>query len=169
VRAMAGPFIRSLANDSGETAHLSVLEDMDVVSIDKIDSAQPILIYSAIGEREPAYAVATGKAVLAFRAIDFLSQQKGELVQHTPSTIITTDALRHELREVAARGYAENHGEWRDGVGGVASPVLNGFDRAVAALGISGPLDRLTSERMKALAPSVVESALALSRQLGYR
>ena len=86
VRTLAGPFLRSLASETGETVHLSVLDGMDVVYVDKIDSAQPIRAYSAIGGRAPAYAVATGKALLAFQPADYLERHRDALVKHTSLT-----------------------------------------------------------------------------------
>ena len=50
-------------------------------------------------------------------------------------------------------GYAINRGEWREGVGGLAVALFNSLDQPVAAVGISGPLDRLSAARMKQLAP----------------
>jgi IclR family KDG regulon transcriptional repressor len=169
VRSLAAPFMRSLANDTAETVHLSVLEGTDVVYIDKIDSAQPIRAYSAIGGRAPAYAVATGKALLAFQPVDYLSYYQTTLQQHTAATHANVDVLRQELQKIAIKGYACNRGEWRENVGGVASPIFNGLGRTIAALGISGPLDRLTIERMESVAPLVLKSAQELSRQLGFR
>lgn len=61
VRKLAAPYMRTLADQTGETVHLSVLDGFDVVYVDKIDSPQPIRAYSMIGGRAPAYAVATGK------------------------------------------------------------------------------------------------------------
>src|SRR5690606_26447050 len=72
VRRLAPPFMRELARSTGETVHLSVLDGMDVVYVDKIDSPQPLVAYSTIGGRAPAYAVATGKALLAFQAPDYI-------------------------------------------------------------------------------------------------
>ena len=63
VRKLAAPFMRTLADQTGETVHLSVLDGFDVVYVDKIDSPQPIRAYSMVGGRAPAYAVATGKAL----------------------------------------------------------------------------------------------------------
>lgn len=169
VRTLAAPFLRSLADETGETVHLSVLDGMDVVYIDKIDSAQPIRAYSAIGGRAPAYAVATGKALLAFQPSDYLERHRDALVQHTRLTHVSVESLRVELDAVVHDGVAANRGEWRDGVGGIAAPVFNGFGRVVAALGISGPLDRLNTERCQAMTPLVCRSAFELSRRLGYQ
>lgn len=169
VRTLAAPFMRSLSVDTGETVHLSVLDGIDVVYIDKIDSAQPIRAYSAIGGRAPAYAVATGKALLAFQPADYLDRYRDALVQHTPHTHGSVDSLRRELDAVVQTGVAANRGEWRDGVGGIAAPVFSGFGRVVAALGISGPLERLDTQRCQAMTPLVRRSAFELSRQLGYQ
>jgi DNA-binding IclR family transcriptional regulator len=169
VRTLGAPFLRSLAHETGETVHLSVLEGLDVVYVDKIESPQPIRAYSVIGGRAPAYAVATGKALLAFQPVDYISQYENLLQKHTSATRTTLDLLRQELDQVSRSGYAINRGEWRDGVGGVAAPVFSGLDRPVAALGISGPLDRLTEDRMHDTAQLVMDAAQALSRQMGYQ
>lgn len=168
VRTLAPPLMRALAMQTGETVHLSVLDGLDVVYIDKIDSAQPIQAYSVIGGRAPAYAVATGKALLAFQQADYLSHYQSQLQSHTPMTRTSATALKQELAEVARLGYAINRGEWRDGIGGVASPVFNGLERPVAALGISGPLDRLTPAKMTEYVPLILDAAAVISRQLGY-
>ena len=65
-------------------------------------------------------------------------------------------------------GYAVDRGEWREGVGGVGVTVFNGLERPVAALGICGPLDRLTVARIKQLAPMLLGVASQLSRAMGY-
>lgn len=163
---LAPPQMTILARETGETVHLSVLEGADVIYIDKIDSDQPIRAYSMIGGRAPAHAVATGKALLAQHPerVDALPAQ---LQRFTAATIVDREVLKVELGKAIRLGYAVNKGEWRDGVGGLAAPVFNGFDRPVAALGISGPLDRLTAARMKTFAPLVVEVAAQLSRSMG--
>jgi len=167
VRKMAAPFMRALADTTGETVHLSVLDGMEVIYIDKIDSAQPIRAYSMIGGRAPAYAVATGKALLAYQSADYLERHAGKLKAHTKATL-TSLALKDELKKVRHQGYAVNRGEWREGVGGLASVVLDNLDRPIAALGISGPVERLTPARMKRFAGDVKDSADDLSRLMGH-
>ena len=76
--------------------------------------------------------------------------------------------LKEQLAKAARVGYAVNHGEWREGVGGLAAPVFNGFERPVAALGMSGPLDRLSVARMKELALRLIEVTAQLSKAMGY-
>lgn len=169
VRKYAPSLMRSLAQETGETVHLSVLEGIDVIYIDKIDSPQPIRSYTAVGGRAPAYAVATGKALLAYQPDGYLERYEHALIRHTPATITSLDALKEDLAKATRAGYAINRGEWRESVGGVAAPVLNGMGEVVAALGISGPLERLSEEKMQQLAPLVQKHAAALSQAMGYR
>lgn len=168
-RRLAPPFMRDLARETRETVHLSVLDGLDVVYVDKIDSAQPLLAYSTVGGRAPAYAVATGKALLAFQAPDYIEHYGNSVQKHTEDTHISIPALKQELADIARIGYAINRGEWRHGIGGIAAPVFNGLDKVVAALGISGPLERLTNQKMAQFAPLVQQAARNLSAHMGYR
>jgi DNA-binding IclR family transcriptional regulator len=168
VRKIAPPFMAVLARETGETIHLSILDGSDVIYIDKIDSVQPIRAYSMVGGRAPAHAVATGKALLSAQRDGSVDALPAQLERFTPATIVDRERLKDELAKAARVGYAINRGEWREGVGGLASPIFNGFDRPVAALGISGPLDRLSIARMEQFAPRVVEAAAGLSKAMGY-
>lgn len=168
LRKIAPSFMVVLAKESGETVHLSVLEGQDVIYVDKIDSVQPIRAYSMIGGRAPAYAVATGKALLAAQPAEYLDKLPEQLTKFTPNTITNKEVLKAECAKALRVGYAVNRGEWREGVGGLAATVYDGFERPVAAIGISGPLDRLSVVRMKEMAPRVVEIAADLSKALGY-
>jgi IclR family transcriptional regulator, KDG regulon repressor len=169
VRTFAPPYMRALADESGETVHLSILEGLSVVYIDKIDSPQPVRSYTAIGGRAPAYAVATGKAMLAYQPDGYLERHLAEMQRHTPSTITSLPVLKEELARVVRIGYAVNRGEWRETVGGLAVTIFNGMNQVVAALGISGPLERLSIGRLNELAPSVKKQAAEISRAMGYR
>jgi DNA-binding IclR family transcriptional regulator len=169
IRHIALPFMRILAHESGETVHLSILEGITVVYIDKIDSPQPVRSYTEIGGRAPAYAVATGKALLANQPEGYIDRFEGQLQRHTTATIAGIAELKAELARIRELGYAVNHGEWRATVGGLAVGVFDGFDRVVAALGISGPLERLEKGRFAALAPQVRELAGEISKAMGAR
>ena len=139
--------------------HLSVLDGLDVVYVDKLDSPQPLLAYSTVGGRAPAYAVATGKALLVCQTADYLDHYGAAIKRHTEDTHVSLLALKQELADVNRIGYAINRGEWRQGIGGIAAPIFNGLDKAVAALGISGPLERLTNQKMREYAPLVQQGA----------
>ena len=168
LKRAAEPFMTSLAGATQETVHLSVLDDRDVFYVHKIDSPQPVRAYSEISGRAPAYCVATGKALLAFQDDDYLQRFAERLPSHTARTIPTRAALRRELEGVREQGFAVNLGEWRASVCGLAAPVFDAARRPVAAIGISGPVERLKTQRLKGFAPDVLAAARGISEALGY-
>lgn len=169
VRQMADPYLQQLAHDTQESIHLSVLDGLEVIYVNKIESPQPVRAYSAIGGRAPAYCVASGKALLAWQRADRLKDLPDTLEQWTPQSLASRTALLDELAETRQRGFSINRGEWRDAVGGVAAPVFDAQGEAVASVGISGPLERLTLPALLGHGPLVIQTARALSRALGYR
>jgi IclR family transcriptional regulator, KDG regulon repressor len=166
VAQAAEPAIRALADKSRETVHLSVLDELDVIYIQKVDSPQPVRAYSSIGGRSPAYCVATGKALLAQKDPSYLHAFADRLVPHTPHTITDVDALLRELDEARRQGFAINRGELRESVCGLAAPIFDATGTAVAAIGISGPVERLRAV-LTGFAPDVREAAATVSRALG--
>ncbi|GLS45665.1 IclR family transcriptional regulator [Methylobacterium brachythecii] len=167
VRQVAERFMRSLAEQTQETIHLSLLDKAEVIYLHKIESAHPVRAYSSIGGRAPAYCVASGKALLAYQegALVHLSDP---LAAHTSRTITDLDTLRQELEQVRVQGFAINRGEWREGVCGLAAIVHDAMGKPVAAIGISGPADRLDPTALRRFSDVVVDAARGLSRALGY-
>jgi IclR family KDG regulon transcriptional repressor len=169
LRRVAQPHMQQLQSATGEAAHLSVLDIDEVVYVHKIDSDAPVRAYSEIGGRAPAHCVATGKALLAWQGDSTLRRISGHLEKHSVRTLATPGAFLREMARIRNQGYAFNRGEWREGVGGVAAPIRGGQDQAIAAIGVSGPLSRLSPARMRAMAPMVVQTAAAITEELNPR
>jgi len=169
VRRIAPPYMRTLVEQTGETTHLSILQGIDVVYIDEVPGPQPVRTHTVVGDRAPAYAVATGKALLSQRPFSYVEAYADALRPHTRATRHSLGPLARELEKCARQGYAVNRGEWRESVAGVASPVFGRDGSAIAAIGISAPTDRLTTATAARVGPIVREAALAISARLGYR
>lgn len=166
-RRVALPELRSLAEATSETVHMSIYEKAEVIYVEKIDSPQPIRAYTRVGGRAPAYCVATGKALLAFQTDDIIAEVLENLEPITPYTITDKATLRHELATIRERGFAMNRGGWRAEIGGIASPIFDSHSMPVAALGISGPTARLTDDLVPQLADLVKQAAARTSKMLG--
>jgi IclR family KDG regulon transcriptional repressor len=168
LRGLAADALRRLADESRETVHLAVLDGREVIYIEKIDSPEPVGTYTRLGGRAPAYCVATGKALLSQMDEAALAPLLDNLPGLSRFTITDPDALRAELAETNARGYAINRGEWRETVWGLASPVRDPSGAAVAAVGVSGPSFRLDNPaRCAELAQLVMRAARDISSRLG--
>ena len=168
LKHVAYAHLETLADLTRETVHLSVLDQRDVIYIDKIDSPEPVRAYSSLGGRAPAYCVATGKALLAFASDDLIRSVGASLIPYTSRTLRTEAGLRQALAQIRHDGYATNAGEWRESVCGLAAPIRDASGVVIAAVGISGPADRLKPKRLKSLAPAVVATAGSISNDLGH-
>lgn len=168
VKSVALPFMQRLAAKTRETVHLSVLDGLSVVYIDKIDSPEPVRAYSTVGGRSPAYCVATGKALLAFQPSPFLSSiPAAELQPHTDRTITRKHVLLKELERIRHTGYSVNRGEWRLSVRGVAAPLFDFRGCVVAAIGLSGPGERFNENKLREYGPLIRDTGQEISREMG--
>ena len=164
---LARPALEDLVEASEETVHLSVLDKGDVLYVDKIDSPQPVRAYSRLGGRAPAHCVATGKVLLA----DLDPARRGGLVgtglaRHSSQTITDAGTFEAHLAQIRAAGFATNRGEWREDVYGLAAPIRDAGGTVVAAVGISGPKQRLGERRLKRLTPFVKQAARRIEAAL---
>lgn len=163
----ARPFIEALMLRTNETVHLSVLDDAEVVYIDKVESPEPVRAYSTLGGRAPAYCVATGKVLLAYSGREPAYGPDGSLPGFTPRTLTRREDLAAALAEVRTRGYSINWGEWREQVRGVAAPIRDARGMVVAAIGLSGPAERFGKARLGEMIPLVLATADRISAHLG--
>jgi IclR family KDG regulon transcriptional repressor len=171
VYQIAGPHLRWLAEQTGETGHLAVLRDGEVVSVLNVESRQTVRTPSAVGARSPVHCTAHGKAALAFAPADQLSAflRSRNFKSYTPKTLTTAARLRAELEKVRQHGYALDDEEWETGLRCIGAPVRDSSGSVIAAVSLSGPVFRIRPERIQALADAVMETASRISFALGYR
>jgi len=171
LRAVGRPFLLALRDDSAETAHLAVLEQGQVVYIDKVESPGPLRMASAIGKIMPAHSTALGKAMLAHlpeAEVRRIIESRG-LPRRTPNTITDPGRLREELAAARARGYAIDNVENEDGIRCVGAPVMDHRGQVAGAISISGSMATITLERARReLGPRVRATAQQISRALGW-
>jgi IclR family KDG regulon transcriptional repressor len=159
--------MEALMEQTGESVHLSVLDGQEVVYVHKIDSDSPVRAYTQIGGRVPAYCVATGKAQLAFAREHILESACAALRHQTSSTITDREAFLKDMEKIRQRGYATNRAEWREGVWGIAAPVMDTRGSVIAAVGISGPASRFRKTVLPLWAEAVMTTAAGISDALG--
>lgn len=166
LRAAAQSAMQSVMEESGESVHLSLLDDLEVVYLHKIESDQPVRAYSQIGGRVPAHRVATGKALLAFRDDRFLEEAHARLRAIPGSEIDDFDVFMREIRQIRNVRVALNLGRWHAGVFGVSAPILGRNGRAVAALGVSGPESRFNTAAIDHFSKLVHDASGAVAHTL---
>jgi DNA-binding IclR family transcriptional regulator len=165
---LARPAMQKLAQATGETIHLSVLDGIDVVYLDKIESAHHIRAHTSVGARAPAFTMATGKAMLAHMPDTYLERFRPHMRRYTDTTRTTIEELRADVEIARQQGYASvAHGEWREGVAAVASAILGQSGELVGAIGLSGPDSRIKRKQLKQFSGHVIEAAHEIGLALG--
>ena len=164
---IATPFVTSLRDRINESSHLAVPSDGWVVPVVDKWSTHAIAYRSKLGERTYIHASAVGKAVAAYNAEQLGIAVRRGLPRFTPWTITDVDRLEEELAEVRARGYAIDDRENQPEIRCIAAPVRDGLGNVVGAVGVSGPIVRVTTEAVPDLAAIVLEEARRLSHALG--
>lgn len=167
----ARPYLERLAADAGETAHLCILDDGEVLYLEKVEPSRTVRVPSSVGQRNPAHCTAVGKALLAHLPesdLDALVRSRG-LKAYTRNTIASPVLLKRELRAIRERGYAIDDEEIEEGLRCIGAPVRDHGGRVVASMSIAGPAFRVTRGRAPALGRLVMKIADELSAELGYR
>jgi DNA-binding IclR family transcriptional regulator len=163
LREKARKYLYRLVNDTEECAHTAVYSEGKALMIDDVEATHSLRVVGGIGRMLPMHCTAVGKTLLAFGSLPL----PAVLERKMPTTITDPAALAHHLAQVCAQGYAYDDEEHQPGVRCIAAPVYNLAGVTVAAIGISGPTVRVTSDRVAALAAHVMRAARELSAELG--
>jgi len=161
--------LEEMAEKSGETTHLAVPSGAEVVYIAKVESRHTLGMFSHIGARLPMHCTALGKSILAFSGVERLREVLSEPPKpRTPNTITSEQALRQELDRIRSQGFAIDNEENEVGIRCVGAPIIDYTGRAIAAMSISGPSDRMDRERCMQWGPLLREATMKISKRKGF-
>jgi DNA-binding IclR family transcriptional regulator len=170
----ARPLLEELAEETGESAHLGVLREFEVIHLDGEVADRLVRTSLRVGRRLPAHCTALGKVLLGFapkgvqETYDRQMIATGRLDARTPSTVTDSSKLLELLRTVVSQGHATDVEECEPGLCCAAAPIFDASGRLAAALSISGPVFRLPAGMLQArIVPLVVAAADRLSQGLG--
>jgi IclR family transcriptional regulator, KDG regulon repressor len=166
----ARPVMHGLMVQSRETAHLAIHVDGEVMYLDSEQHGGIISVTTSAGGKAPMHSSAVGKALLSelsAEEVDRILSVKG-LQRFTEATIVDPRELHQHLQQCRERGFGFDDEETNVGVRCLAAPVFDHRGSVVAAVGISGPTQRMSFERIPILAHLVKECAAKISQQLGF-
>ncbi len=166
----ATSYLKELQNQSNETVHLAILEEGEVLYLDKEESSQSIRMVSRVGRRVPAHCTALGKVLLAY-----LDQEEQERVfkekgvsPFTENTITNKKKLREELGKVRKQGFAEDREEHEKDVRCLAVPIKDHRGTVIAAVSLSVPAFRMKANKKRKLKETLIQAGEGISKRLGY-
>lgn len=170
LREHAARFLHDLAQRIGLTVHLAILKQNEAVLIDKIEPLGTRKLATWLGKRMDVHCTGVGKALIAFlpeHELDQLIRETG-LPRHNDNTLVSPKKLKEELARVRVAGFSIDDEEDEIGNRCIGAPVFKAAGQVVAAISISGLISQITEENSSALAGQLRQTALELSRSLGY-
>jgi IclR family transcriptional regulator, KDG regulon repressor len=168
--SLATPILEDLSRETGESAHFSVRLGDAVVVLARTGGKGAFQLTDRAGAVRPAHCTALGKIMLAGLSPEQLEQflTRTELKAHTPKSITSAELLRREIADVRRAGLAIDDGEFDAELRCAAVPVRDFSRQVVGAIGISGPVWRLSIEALQKRARLVRVAADRLSAEFGY-
>jgi DNA-binding IclR family transcriptional regulator len=168
--ALATPVLEQLTGETGVSAHFAIRSGTDIVVIARTAGGGMLQLSDRAGAMRPAHATALGKVLLAAVPAEQLDRmlQQMELRRYTAKTIVEQDALRRQIEASRETGIAYDDGEFDDDVRCVAVAVHDFAGRVAGAIGISGPIWRLSLPSLQDKAAQVRAAAAQFSQRLGY-
>ncbi|GGL35007.1 IclR family transcriptional regulator [Caulobacter rhizosphaerae] len=158
-----------LSSRSADTVHLGVLDQDKVLYLDKIAGSRRVDISSRIGERQPLRSTGLGKALLLDASQDRLVEvYQTEQAEGRDYPIGLAEWLGR-MAAYRATGVAFDLEENPDHVRCVAAPVRDVEGKIVAAISLTSARQYMDDARMNGLSSDVLETAWAISRDLGWR
>jgi len=169
LRQEAGVLMADLAAKHADTVFLIIPSNGYAVCIERIEGGSVALLDLNVGGSIQFHLGAGPKVLLAFREDELLPQLVDQgLTARTEVSLTELDALRAELAEIRRVGYALSVGDVTPGIGAVGAPVRDRTGTAVAALSISGLVDRYLPGAVGPLAEAIQQASATLSVRLGY-
>ncbi|MDP2296536.1 MAG: IclR family transcriptional regulator [Pseudolabrys sp.] len=165
------PVLEELSRETGESSHFAVRMGDAVVVIARTSGPGAFQLTDRVGVVRPAHCTALGKVILAALRPDQLERflERVELKPSTEKSVTDIPTLLREIAEIRRTGVAFDDGEFNSEVRCVAVPVKDFTGQIVGALGISGPIWRLSQQAVQSRAKIVQAAAERLSAAFGAR
>jgi IclR family transcriptional regulator, KDG regulon repressor len=168
---LATPILEDLSRESGESGHFAVRMGDAVVVIARTSGTGAFQLTDRVGVVRPAHCTALGKIILASLRPDQLRRflDRVELKPSSKKSITEQSVLLREISEIRRSAIAFDDGEFNAEVRCVAVPVYNFSGEVIGALGISGPIWRMTDQVLQSRAKLVQTAAKRLSEEFGAK
>ncbi len=171
---LARPFLDELSALTGDTIHLAIREDDDVLYLHKNPGRNGPEMRSRVGHRMPLARTGIGKALL----LDSTPQEWQRLYevslpaggrnalwpQHEEPT---WEQFQQRMQEYVTGGYAFDLEDNEPSIRCVAAPIRDASGKIVAGISIASTVPYMPLEKMAELIPVIKQAAAGISAELG--
>ena len=170
LREICRPFLTRIMDETKETVHLAVLDEDQVLYLDKVEGPHALRMPSRVGRRIPTYCTSLGKAMLSCLDDQEVKNIFRDQVLRpcTANTIKTLNQLLADLRMIRKRGYSIDNEEIEIGLRCVGAPIRDYTGAMVGAISVAAPSARISGQKIHTIGKLVVTTAEEISIKLGY-
>jgi DNA-binding IclR family transcriptional regulator len=172
LKTVSHPHLIRMAHETRESYYVAILDDSEVIVIDRADTPEMWQMVARLGQRSPVHATASGQILISEMsapAINALINRHG-LRKFTGRTITTRESLEKRLRQVRAKGFVVADAEYKPDLCVIAVPIRDHHGRITAALMTAMPSERARTEpeRVNEVLSVLEREAVVISREIGY-
>ena len=170
-RQIAELHLAALHQATGETVHLGVLADAEIIYLDKVERRSAVRMHSQVGKASPVYCTGVGKAALS-RLPDLRIEIIAASISYhpfTPATLANAAALIAEIADIRRDGLAFDREEHEAGISCVAAPISSLDGSLIAGISVTAPSYRVDMKQLAAWGPLVRSTADAISADIALR
>jgi IclR family acetate operon transcriptional repressor len=160
------PLVRTLRAELNETSSFFVRRGWEVEALVTEPSEHALRYAVQKGAKAPLHAFSAGKALLAVLEEDELSRYfaVAERERFTPMTVIDEPALRREIAEIRAHGFARTNQEHTLGIQGFGRTAeIDGV--VVGAFSVAVPVARLDAQVERDIIAALVRMTDQMNRR----
>lgn len=162
------PALSRLAQQTGETVFLSLLDGHEGLCLDMAHSGQPLRFSIEEGQRFALDTGSHGKAMLAFQSPALCDEVCRKAHEKAQGHTLDRQALDAHLARIREAGWAYTSEEAVPGVSGLAIPLWSKDKRTVVgSLAIAGPMQRLDEAAVPKFLDALHEARQTVERALG--
>ncbi|AJA50044.1 transcriptional regulator KdgR [Clostridium pasteurianum DSM 525 = ATCC 6013] len=168
---VARPLLKELMEKTNEVIHLVVREGIDIVYVAKVESQNPIRMYSRIGKKSPMYCTAVGKSMMSHMSEEEVNLiwKNSNVEKLTEYTITDFQTFKDNIDLIRNEGYAIDEQENEIGIRCIAASVLDYSGNIVGAISISGSIISFKEEKIQEFSKLIIEYSNRISQELGYK
>lgn len=170
LKTEAAPYLRELVSRLGLPVQMAILEGIEAVFIDKIESMNSFRMYSQIGKRIPVYASGVGKVLLLQETDEAIKQklEDTEFIAFTSKTPKDVEQLLEAIKVARKKGYAIDDEEHEKGIFCVAVPIYDYRDKIIAAISVGDINKQFIKGTNAKQIEFIKDTAREISKRLGY-
>jgi len=171
IRKSALPIMHKLSSDVKEAVHLAIRNGNEAVYIEKLDTDQPVRLFTKIGRKAPLYAGASSRIILAHLEAEEREHYLNtiELKPVGEGTITNKERLRDILNHSREVGYSFSRAELENYTAELGAPIFDYSGKIIAAISIAGLEIKFDEQHLPGLIQKLKQAALEISLQLGFQ